>query len=177
MIDNANDLTVAVSKKDHIQGSLDAPLVLVEYGDFECVHCGRAYGIVQHIQHHFGKDLAFVYRSFPLAEVHPHAQHAAEAAEAADASGKFWEYHDILFEHQDALDDSYLVDYANELEIPENDFVAAMEKEQYADKVQESFMGGVESGVNGTPSFFVNGSRYDGDWEFEPFVEYLNSLR
>lgn len=177
MIDNANDLTIAVNKKDHIQGNLDAPLVVVEYGDFECVHCGHAYTIVKKIQKQLGKELAFVYRSFPLAEVHPHAEHAAQAAETAAASGKFWEYHDILFEHQDALEDSDLADYANELGIPEKDFLPAMENAEYEDKVQQSFMGGVESGVNGTPSFFVNGSRYDGDWEYEPFLEYLNSLR
>lgn len=176
MTDNKNDLTVPVSKDDHIQGNINAPIVLVEYGDFECVHCGRAYLIIKKIQKHLGKNLAFVYRSFPLTEIHPHAEHAAEAAEIADAANKFWEYHDVLFKHQDALNDSSLSSYAYDLGIDSDDFLHGLEGEEYKDKVQQVFMAGVESGVNGTPTFFVNGSRYDGDWEYEPFMEYLSSL-
>jgi protein-disulfide isomerase len=177
MIDNANDLTIPVNENDHIQGNTDAPIVVVEYGDFECSHCGRAYPIIQKIQKHFGKDLCFVFRSFPLSQSHPHAQHAAEAAEIADASGKFWEYHDLLYENQAALNDSSLSAYADQLGIDADDFLQGLQNGEYEDKVQQSFMSGVESGVNGTPSFFVNGSRYDGDWEYEAFVEYLSALR
>ena len=177
MTDQGNDLTVPVTENDHLQGSPDAALVLVEYGDYECVHCGRAYPIVKKIQQHFGKDLCFVFRNFPLSQSHPHAEHAAEASEIADAAGKFWEYHDVLYENQDALDDSSLSAHAASLGLDEEGFQNDLQGGTYEDKVQQSFMSGVESGVNGTPSFFVNGSRYDGDWEYEPFIEYLSSLR
>jgi len=177
MINEENDLTIPVSENDHIQGKLNAPLVLVEYGDFECVHCARAYPIIKKIQRHLAKDLCFVFRTFPLAEIHPHAQHAAEAAEVANDSGKFWEYHDLLFEHQNALNDASLGNYASKLGLDASDFLRTLESGTYENKVQEVFMSGVESGVNGTPSFFVNGVRYDGNWEYDPFMEYLNSLR
>jgi protein-disulfide isomerase len=176
MTDNNNDLNIPVGNSDHYQGDLNAPIVLVEYGDYECSYCGSAYPIIKKIQKHLGKDLCFVFRNFPLAESHPHAQHAAEAAEIAAASGKFWEYHDRLYENQDALDDGSLVGYAGGLGINEDDFSDELQSGKYENKVQEDFMGGVESGVNGTPSFFVNGSRYDGDWDYEPFMEYLSSL-
>lgn len=177
MSDNSNDLTIAVSENDHIQGNPDAPIVLVEYGDFECSYCGDAYPIVQQLQADFGDDLCFVFRSFPLAQSHPHAKHAAVAAEIAADAGRFWEYHDALYENQNALDDSSLAAFASELGIDTSTFKQDLENGQYADRVQESFSGGVESGVNGTPSFFVNGSRYDGDWNYEAFGEYLSTLR
>src|SRR6476646_7201477 len=113
--DDRSLLTLPVSERDHIQGPADAPVTLVEYGDYECPHCGRAYPVVKAIQRHFGRRLRFVFRNFPLAEAHPHAAHAAEAAEAAAAQGRFWEMHDSLFEHQQALDDRHLVEYAGAL--------------------------------------------------------------
>ncbi|HEY0177204.1 MAG TPA: DsbA family protein [Pedobacter sp.] len=177
MTNDTNDLTIPVNENDHIQGSINAPLVLVEYGDFECSHCGHAYTIIKKIREHFGKDLCLVFRSFPLSQSHPHAEHAAEAAEIAAAAGKFWEYHDMLFENQSALDDSSLSAYAYDLGIDGDNFVQGLQKGEYEDKVQEVFMGGVESGVNGTPSFFINGGRYDGNWEYEPFAAYLSALR
>jgi len=177
MTDNTNDLTIPVTQNDHIQGSITAPLVVVEYGDFECSYCGQAYPIVKKIQKELGDDMCLVFRSFPLSQAHPHAQHAAQAAEIADGQGKFWEYHDVLFEHQRSLDDPSLVRHATDLGLDGAAFKTDLQKTAFKDKVQESFMGGVASGVNGTPSFFVNGSRYDGDWQYEPFLEYLNSLR
>jgi len=177
MTDNTNDLTIPVTQNDHIQGSITAPLVVVEYGDFECSYCGQAYTIVKKIQKELGDDMCLVFRSFPLSQAHPHAQHAAQAAEIADGQGKFWEYHDVLFEHQRSLDDPSLVRHATDLGLDGAAFKTDLQKAAFKDKVQESFMGGVASGVNGTPSFFVNGSRYDGDWQYEPFLEYLNSLR
>jgi protein-disulfide isomerase len=177
MTDNTNDLTVAVNDSDHIQGSADAPIVVVEYGDFECSYCGAAYPIIKKIQKELGEDLCLVFRSFPLSQVHPHAKHAAEAAEIAGAQGKFWEYHDLLYEHQHSLDDTSLVHHATSLGLDGAAFKTALQKGEFKEKVQESFMSGVDSGVNGTPSFFVNGSRYDGDWQYEPFLEYLKSLR
>lgn len=177
MTDNQNDLTIPVNENDHIQGNIDAPIVLVEYGDFECSYCGRAYPIIKKVQKHLGKDLCFVFRSFPLAQSHPNAMHAAEAAEIVTSTGKFWEYHDLLYENQETLDDGSLARFAAQFGIDEKDMLQDLESGEYEDQVKESFNGGVESGVNGTPSFFVNGSRYDGDWEYEPLLEYLSSLR
>jgi len=176
MTDNTNDLTIPVNENDHIQGSTDAPLVVVEYGDFECSYCGAAYPIIKKLQQELGDDFCLVFRSFPLSQVHPHALHAADAAEIADSQGKFWEYHDLLYEHQHSLDDAALVHHATSLGLDGAAFKRSLQQGEFKDKVQQSFMGGVESGVNGTPSFFVNGSRYDGDWEYEPFLEYLKGL-
>lgn len=177
MTDNGNDLTVPVNDSDHVQGNPDAAIVLVEYGDYECMHCRRAYPVIKKIQRHLGDDICFVFRNFPLAQSHPHAEHAAEASEIADQAGKFWEYHDKLYENQHALDDKSLGDYAQQLGLDPEDFSGRLRSAEFAEKVQQDFMTGVESGVNGTPSFFVNGSRYDGIWEYEPFMEYLSALR
>src|SRR6187399_2394331 len=108
-------LTLPVGARDHAQGLPDAALTLVEYGDYECPHCGRAYPIVKEVQRRLGSKLRFVFRNFPLSESHPHAQHAAEAAEGAATQGRFWEMHDALYEHQHALDDRHLVGYAAKL--------------------------------------------------------------
>lgn len=177
MIDNQNDLTSPVGQNDHLQGHPDAAIQLVEYGDFECIHCRRASGIIRKIQRHLGPDLCFVFRSFPLSESHPHANHAAQAAEIAAENGRFWEYHDQLYSNQEYLDDQSLVSYATDLGLNGHEFEKKLREERYHDTIQEIFIGGVESGVNGTPSFFVNGSRYDGSWEYEPFMEYLSGLR
>ena len=160
-------LTVPVNEDDHIKGSLRAPVLLVEYGDFECPHCRRAHPIVQKLIQLLGDQLGFVFRNFPLAEIHPHAEQAAEAAEAAAAIGgaeSYWEMHDTLFANQSALELEDLVSYAEEIGLDTNEFVEAMESGEYAKHVQKDFMSGVRSGVNGTPTFFINGERYDGDW-------------
>lgn len=163
-------LTLPVGDRDHAQGPADAPVTLVEYGDYECPHCGRAYPIVKAVQKHFGPRLRFVFRNFPLAESHPHAEQAAASAEAASDHGKFWEMHDLLFEHQDHLELPDLERYAAKLGIVRKDFddeVRSTEKEQ---RVREDFMSGVRSGVNGTPTFFLNGVRYDGPWDYQDLV-------
>ena len=118
-------LRVPVSNADHSQGPKNAPLVLVEYGDYECPHCGRAYPIVKQVQQTLGNELLFVFRNFPLAEIHPHAMNAARAAEAAGRQGRFWEMHDLLFENQDRLDDQSLQAYASSLELDLDKFVEA----------------------------------------------------
>ena len=162
---SAGVLTPPVGERDHIDGPETAPLTLVEYGDYECPHCGRAYPIIKAVQQELGAELRFVYRNFPLSEAHPHAQHAAEAAESAAVEGKYWEMHDILFEHQDALGDADLVGYAEELGIDADRVRRELEMETHAARVRADFRSGVRSGVNGTPTFFVNGLRYDGSWE------------
>jgi protein-disulfide isomerase len=157
-------LVVPVIERDHVLGRSDAPLTLVEYGDFECPFCGLAYPIVEQLRQRFGNDIRFVFRNFPLEQAHPHAEHAAEAAEAASAEGKFWEMHHVLFEHQEMLDDPALEEYASVLGLDRKRFARELAASKYADRVQEDFHTGVRSGVNGTPTFFINGVRYDGQW-------------
>jgi len=168
-------LTVPVTDRDNRQGSLEAALILVEYGDFECSHCGQAYWIVKRLQSRLRSRLCFVFRSFPLADSHPHAQHAAEAAEAAASQGRFWEMHDQLFEHQRALSDRHLVRYATEVGLDIAKFEGELVTHSHAEHVRQVFMGGVESGVHGTPTFFVNGIRHDESWDYDTLLSALRA--
>ena len=169
-------LRTAVNSQDHIQGNVNAPIELVEYGDYQCPHCGHAYPIVKSIQKKMGNKLKFVFRNFPLAESHPNAVNAAVASEAAAMQNKFWEMHDHLFEFQSRLDDESLVKYAAQLKLNVEQFENDFEKPELIKKVDADFESGVRSGVNGTPSFFINGEKYNGNWEEEPFLNYLASL-
>jgi protein-disulfide isomerase len=166
-------LAVAVSDEDHSQGPPEAPLTLVEYGDFECSHCGQAYPIVKALQQTLGANLRFVFRSFPLTRIHRHALHAAEAAEAAADQFRFWEMHDVLFEHQRALGDRHLVDYARQIGLDVERFTEALRTQAFLPRVEAAFNGGVESGVGGTPTFFINGARHEGPWPFEVLLAAL----
>ena len=157
-------LAVPVSERDHTIGSATAPVTLVEYGDYECPHCGRAFPLLEGIRRYMGDNLRFVYRHFPLAEAHPHARHAAEAAEAAGAQGKFWEMHRTLFENQGALENEDLLVDLGQIGCDVKRAADELAKGVYTKRVREDFRGGVKSGVNGTPTFFINGSRYDGNW-------------
>lgn len=158
-------LTPPVSARDHIQGLPDADIVLLEYGDYECPYCGAAYPVVKELQHRMKNKLALVFRNFPLANAHPHAETAAEAAEAAAAQDKFWEMHDMLYENQEALDPENLVEYATALGLDIPRFTREMNEHVYASRVKEDFRSGVRSGVNGTPTFFINGERYNGPYD------------
>ena len=170
-------LTMPVnSNRDHFQGPDVAPVTLLEYGDYECPYCGRAYLIVKKIQDHFGDQLRFVFRNFPLTQVHPHAQHAAESAEAAGAQGRFWEMHDTLYENQDALDDASLREYAELLDLDMERFDTEMMMHVHAKRVREDFVSGVMSGVNGTPTFYLNGFRYDGSWDGDNLAAAIEQL-
>lgn len=153
-----------VKHDDHRMGSKDSPITLVEYGDYECPSCRRAYPIVKYVQNQLGDQLQFIFRNFPLKNTHPHALHAAEVAEAAAEQGRFWEMHDMLYEHQDALEDEDLLRYADEIGLDVERVERALEDQEFADRVREDFRSGVKSGVNGTPTFFINGQRYDGNW-------------
>jgi protein-disulfide isomerase len=173
-IEGVKKLTVPINiGSDHIRGSVNnAPITLVEYGDYECPYTGMAYPIVKELIRHFGDDkIYFVFRNFPLSDIHPHAQYAAEAAEAAAAQDKFWQMHDYLFEHQKALDDDHLVEYAKKIELDIDKFNDDMSKHVYASSIEESLKGGIDSGVEGTPTFFVNGLRYEDSWDFKTFSE------
>src|SRR4029077_199617 len=140
-------LKTPITPEDHIQGPENAAVTLVEYGDYECPYCGRAYPIVKQIQERMGRRLRFIFRNFPLKESHPHAERAAEAAEAAAAQGKFWEMHDRLFERQFALEDSSLAEYAAELGLDVERFVRDLAQGTQAPRVREDFRSGVSSGV------------------------------
>ena len=168
-------LTPPLGDRDHVLGPADAPATLVEYGDFECPYCGIAYPIVASILQRMGDSIRFSYRHFPLTQVHPHAQHAAEMAEAAGSAGKFWAMHDMLFQNQDALEDENLISYAAQLGIQPDWSVHVLETHSFASRVREDFMGGVRSGVNGTPTFFINGVRHDGPWDEPALLEALQS--
>jgi protein-disulfide isomerase len=148
-------------------------MLLLEYGDFECPACGQAYPVVEALQEQLGDRLCFAFRHFPLANVHPHAEHAAEASEAADAQGSFWEMHDMLFENQDALDDQSIAKYAAALDLDTERLIREMLTETYAPRVREDFRAGVRGGVNGTPTFFINGERYDGPRDRASFLDAL----
>jgi protein-disulfide isomerase len=145
----------------------------VEYGDYQCPYCGQAYPMVKELQKRLGKRLRFVFRNFPLSTMHPHAEHAAEAAEAAGAHGKFWEMHDALYENQEALDDGDLVKYAVAVGLDPARFTSEMAKHTPAARVREDFMSGVRSGVNGTPTFFINGVRHDDSPDFETLLNAM----
>jgi protein-disulfide isomerase len=166
-------LAPPVGKRDHVRGPADAPLTLVEYGDFECPYCAAAYLIVKKVQEVMADQLRLVFRHFPLTQIHPHAQGAAEASEAAGAQGRFWEMHDLLYENQRALDPMHLLGYAEDLDLDTQRFVRELEERVYQPRVREDFMSGVRSGVNGTPAFFINGIRYDGSWDLAPLLEAL----
>jgi len=168
-------LSTPVTDRDHAQGQQDAPVTLVEYGDYECPHCGRAYPIVKAMQARLGHKLRFVFRNFPLREVHKHAEHAAEAAEAAATQGLFWEMHDALFENQPALDDRHLAQYAKAIGADEQKIADDLASHAHADRVREDFVGGIRSGVNGTPTFFINGVRHDESWDAASLLRALEA--
>ena len=160
-------LTPPVGKRDHIQGAASAVVTLVEYGDYQCPFCGEAYPVVKKLQKHFGDKLRFVFRNFPLVRIHAYAQRAAEAAEAAGAQGKFWEMHDYLYEHQDALDAENVMRAADALGLERVKFDRDVAEHVHLARVQEDIESGVASGVGGTPTTFVNGMRNDGEDDYE----------
>jgi protein-disulfide isomerase len=169
-------LSSPVTNADHAQGRVDATVTLVEYGDYECPHCGLAYPIVKAVQGDLGPRLRFVFRNFPLKELHPHAFHAAEAAEAAGSQGRFWDMHDLLFEHQRELADDKLGEYAGALLLDRSRFARELTSHVHAARVRTDFAGGVRSGVNGTPTFFINGVRYDGPWDVDSLTARLERV-
>ena len=167
-------LTLPVGPRDHAQGREDAPLTLVEYGDYQCPYCGQADATVKELQRRLGDDLRVVFRNFPLTEVHEHAEHAAEAAAA---QGRFWPMHDELFAHQRALDDRRLEGYAAALDLDTDRFVRDMSGHANHARIEEDFNSGVDSGVPGTPTFFINGARHDGAFDVDSLLQALQAAR
>jgi protein-disulfide isomerase len=166
-------LVIPVSAADHAQGAADAKVTLVEYGDYQCPYCGAAYPVIKAVQKHLGAKLRFIFRNFPLNQAHPYAELAAESAEAAGAQDKFWEMHDALYENQDQLGQPLVEALVKRLKLDASTFDADLQTRKYQAHVKHDFMGGVRSGVNGTPGFFINGERYDGSWEEAPLTAAL----
>ena len=166
-------LTLPDPERDHIYGSAHGSIKLLEYGDYECPFCAAAQPVVNEIQRQLGDDLLFAFRHFPLTQIHPHSEHAAEAAEAAGAQRNFWGMHGLLFENQAALEDEDFAAYASELGLDETRLIREVTSSVYAPRIREDFKSGVRGGVNGTPTFFINGKRYDGALDLR---HLLNSL-
>lgn len=172
-IKGALRLTEPQPKRDHIRGPHDAPIKMLEYGDYECPYCGQAHPIVKAIQQELAGRLCFAFRNFPLTNAHAHAKQAAEAAEAAGAQGKFWEMHDLIYENQDALEYEDLAQYATVLRLDVRRFIQEMQANVHEPRIREDFQSGIRAGVNGTPTFFINGERFDGVPDFDSLLAAL----
>jgi protein-disulfide isomerase len=159
-------LTPPINKSDHVQGPPDGIVILVEYGDYQCPHCGAAFPIVKQIQKAVVKHLRFAFRHFPLSNVHEYAFPAAIAAEAAGRQQKFWEMHDMIFERQSLLNEYSFLEYAKEIGLKMPVFKMDLQDPELDEKVEADFESGVRSGVNGTPSFFINGNKYEGAFDY-----------
>ena len=172
----SKQLRPAVSAIDHAAGDANAPIEIVEYGDYQCPHCGRAHPIVKQLQKELGNELRFVFRNFPLDQIHPQAFTAAVATEAAARQGKFWEMHDIIFENQERLAAEDIFSYAKQIGIDLEKFAADIQLTELSDKVEADFESGLRSGVNATPSFFVNGQKFNLNWDHGMFLINIRKL-
>jgi protein-disulfide isomerase len=172
-----SDLKVPVTSSDHIQGDPSAIVILVEYGDYQCPYCGEAYPVVKMLQQHFGKDLCFVFRNFPLTQLHPEAEPAAETAEFAGANGHFWEAHDALYENQPQLGVPLYVAIVKALKLSDADLLQALQEHTFLPKIQADFEGGVRSGVQGTPTFFINDQRHEGGYDLGTLAAAIEAYR
>ena len=163
-------LTIPVSDRDHVIGPETAPVTMVEYGDYECPYCGAAHPSVKAVLAALGDQVRFAFRHFPLSTIHLHALPAAEAAEAAGAQSRFCEMHDLLFANQRALEPEHLLAYAGQLGLDLERFASDLQQHTHQPRVREDFMSGIRSGVNGTPTFFVNGVRHNGGYDTESLL-------
>ena len=175
MIDDRIQIT-EITNDDWIRGNIDAPVTILEYGDFECPHCGAAYPVLKALVYDYPEGIRLVYRHFPITSAHPNAFTAAEAAEAAGSQGAFWEMHDLLFTHQQQLQYEYLLSYAQLLNLDVARFDREMRANIYAPEVRHDFRQGIEDGVNGTPTIFINRLRYDGPHQYGPMLAAINAL-
>jgi protein-disulfide isomerase len=168
-------LAKPVDQSDHVLGPADAPVTLVEYGDFQCPHCRSAHFYLKNVLATMGDDMCFVFRHMPLAQIHPMAQPAAEAAEAAGAQGKFWPMHDLIYENQDLLGPPLLIRLGQRLGLDMQRFSDDLASHRFLPKVRADFMSAVRSGAAGTPSFFINGEPYEGSFDDESLIDALRS--
>ncbi len=165
-----------VDRRDHYRGDLSAPVTLVEFGDYECPYCGQAYGVVRALENTFAGQLCSVFRNFPLADMHPHALLAAKAAEAAGFQSMFWPMHDLIYEHQHALDAPYLRQYALALGLDVPRLERDMRSPVVLEKIRSDVRTGAISGVNGTPTFFLDGLRHDGPFDYDTLSGAIRDL-
>jgi NhaA family Na+:H+ antiporter len=172
-INRSKRLKNPVGERDHIQGPQDAKVTLVEYGDLECIHCRRVGTVIRRLQRRLGGRLRYVYRHFPISDLHQNSWLAAEATEAASSQGKFWEMRDLLFNHQGQLDESHLFEYAEEIGLDAEQFAGELNEHIHSDHVREDYESGIASGVNGTPTFFINGFMYEGPWDLDSLFEAI----
>lgn len=170
-------LKVPVSLADHSLGPKNAPLSLVKYGDYECQGCCQAFRVAQFVQKAFRNDLRFTFRNFPLTQIHPNALNAAKAAEAAALQNKFWLMHDLIFENQHDLSEDALLSYASALDLDINQFMSDMANPEIEERIGQEMYGGTRSGVNGTPTFYINGFRYDGSWDYNSMMATLRAIQ
>ena len=168
-------LALPVSERDHSQGPATAAVTLVQYGDYECPYTRRSTWVVQAIQQELGDQLRFIYRNFPLTEIHPHALHAALAAEATAAQDKFWEMHDYIFHHQHTLEDVDLAEFAEAVGLDLQQYTRDLAERRTLARIEEDVKGGERSGVQGTPTFFINGVMYRGSWEHDALLAALQA--
>jgi protein-disulfide isomerase len=168
-------LAVPVSPHDHIQGNENAPVTLLQYGDYQCGHCGLGYYIVKAVQDHYEGQLRFVFRNFPLVQIHPYAETAAETAEFAGTHNRFWEMHDSLYENQERVSLTLMFELADYHGLSISGLQEALERHEFRRRVRDDFLGGVRSGVNGTPTFFINSARHDGSYNFEDLVSAIDA--
>lgn len=166
-------LRVPIGPSDHVLGDAGAAVTLVEYGDYQCPHCAAAHPVVRRVHSHFGGQLAFVFRHFPLTEIHPLAGPAAESAEFAGTYGRFWQMHDGIYENQADLGLPLLLALVRALDLSEQGLLDALASN--SPKVQADFLGGVRSGVNGTPTFFIDGQRHDAPFDFPTLVAAIDA--
>src|SRR6185295_1180625 len=167
LVKQSGTLIPPVSARDHAEGRADAPVTLVEYGDYQCPYCGEAHPVIKRLQKALGKQLRFVFRNFPLTDAHPYALIAAEAAEAAGLQGKFWQMHDLIYENQVDLEPDILPAWAEKVGLDLEEFGTAIKQGTVTNRIEEDHNSGVRSGVNGTPCFFINGTRYDGETDYD----------
>lgn len=158
-------LRIPVTETDHARGPADAAVTIVEYGDYQCRFCGAAYANLAEVLRQRGDTVRLVYRHFPIANVHPYAESAAEAAEAAGRRERFWDMHDWLYQHQDQLDPVHLSLGVEQLGLPLDEVDAEVERHAHADRVRRDFVGGIRSGVLGTPTLFINETRHEGGYD------------
>lgn len=175
-------LSVPPSAQDHIQGALDAAVVLVMYGDYECFQGANVYRLIRVAQRQLSvslgeSNLGFIFRHFPQVQIHPHAQRAAEAAEAAAAQGQFWQMHEMLLIHQQELGDGHLVEYANRLGLNIPQFLQDLFRRAYIDRINADIAGGLQSGVEAAPALFINGIRYSNRWTIEQIMAAIVAAR
>jgi protein-disulfide isomerase len=166
-------LILPISKRDHVQGPLDAAVQLVEYGDYECPYCKAAFPVVKQIQVQLGSDLCFAFRHFPLFEIHPHAMGAAEAAESAAVQGRFWQMHDMLYENSPRLDAPDLTAFAAALGLELKRFANDLARHRYLPRIREDIESALNSSARGTPTFFINGIRHEGGYDMESLLPAL----